>query len=251
MIAILFPWVLLSFEFGHCRNVCQSPKYFKRQNARVDLSSCMTTFATREVCLNNCFENYSCIAAVFADYGQVPVCCTYYHISDVYYLQGEMTLYYRSGIPICKANQQPPDCSSCLNKYDNTTGCASCLPNYDIKRHCAICVGNYDIRSECTKCIGNYTIASNCSKCLNNYNLATNCTTCKGNFDLTSGCTHCIPRWVGSKCNSCDFGLTGRQCDQCARKVQFTGEYEHYTRGDPRITFTFNFSGPDCTTFTG
>ncbi len=291
MIVDKFPWVFLCFEFVQIQSssICQSARYLKRLNAKVDFSKCRTNFATKEVCLNYCFENL-CAAALFADHGKTPFCCIYFNESDVYHLHGKFTIYYKYGINICEANQLPPNCSVCVNKYDITSGCTSCLRNYDITTDCATCTENYDIKSDCRNCIENYEITSNCTLCVDNYNLASgctlcvenyasassctlckgnydinfgcktcignydldvNCTLCSGHFDIASECTRCIPNWVGFQCNSCDFGLMGPNCNECATGVGWTGEYIDYSWGDPHMTFTFDFYGSDCESFTG
>ncbi len=226
--------------------------------------------------MNSCFEN-SCIAALFADYGQFPTCCTYYNIEDVYYFHGELTLYYKSGASICEANFQPPECDSCLNKYDITTGCQLCHENYDITSDCTTCIGNYDINTECTECIGHYDIDSQCTKCIEHYDIDTQCTECIEhydidtqcteciehydlnskciqcirNFDLKSGCTNCEWNWAGGKCDFCNFGLTGPNCTRCARGVKWAGEYTEYSGDKRKMEFIFDFAGKGCWSFTG
>ncbi len=283
-------WVTVCFTVGHCVDLCPSPKYFKRHYVRVDTSDCMTNFTTRESCMNNCFEN-SCIAALFADYEQFSVCCTYYNIEYVYYFHGELILYYKSGASICEANFQPPECISCLNKYDITTGCQFCHENYDITNDCTTCMGNYDINSECTECIKHYDINTQCTECIGHYDIDTECTECIGhydidtectecighydidtecteciehydlntkciqcirNFDLKSGCTNCEWNWAGGKCDFCNFGLTGPDCTTCARGVKWVGEYKKYNNHRKRkMELILDFAGQSCQSFTG
>ncbi len=222
MILNTFPCVFLVATFGQCTDLCSSPKYIKKNNVKIDTSGCLTNIMTREHCINHCNEN-SCMAVVFDDLGQPPICCTYNNSSDIYYINGEFTLYYKMGIKLCAANQKPPDCVTCINKYDPTTGCTTCM-------------GNYDPASDCTSCIGN--------------------------FDLDSECINCTLNWAGDQCNSCDFGLTGSDCMSCATNVTWIGEYTlryDYINGqymlyypsEKDMDFTLDFSGPSCQTFTG
>ena len=250
MVIQIFPWVFLVFLFVQCKNLCSSPKYLKKHNVTVDTSNCIhrTSFTTREHCLSHCFEEV-CSATFFADHGQTTVCCTYFGSSDLYYLDGEFTLYYKSGINICEANQNRVNCRSCVNGYDIKTGCMTCMKNYDPD-------------SDCTTCIGNYDLDSNCTTCLKNYNLSTGCGGCLGNFALASQCTNCTWNWAGVGCDFCDFGLKGPNCDECAMNVQWDGEYtreysynlriyKQFFGNQKQIEFIFSFSGPHCQHFTG
>ncbi len=138
MVTQIFSWVFLVFAFGQCENLCSSIKYLKKHNVTVDITDCATNFPTREHCLSHCFENV-CRAALFANYGQSTVCCTYYDSHDLFYSNGEFTLYYTSAINICEANQNRVDCISCIHWYDIGTGCATCITNYDQDSNCTTC----------------------------------------------------------------------------------------------------------------
>ncbi len=167
-----FQWSFLALVFGQCTDLCSSPKYLIKHNIQVDTSGCMKNFTTREHCMSYCFENI-CIAALFTNNGHSTFCCIYYDSNDLYYFHGTFSLYYKSGINICEANQKPPSCTTCVGNYDPSLGCTTCIGNYD---------------------------------------LSTGCKKCTGNFAPSSQCTNCKWNWAGEQCDVCDFGLKGSNC---------------------------------------
>ncbi len=245
----IFLYFYILLYFSQDGNPCPNPKYLSRHHIRVNITGCRTYLTTRQSCLNHCFEN-DCLAAVFKIRKQKSFCCTYYNNSDIYYSHGNLTLYYRSDITICAANQQPPNCT-CIRGRTGSQ-CNSCvMPNYQ-GPDCTSCKHKYDITTGCTSCLDGYDITTHCTTCMGNYDINSDCMNCTGNFDPASYCQTCLAHWVGDQCNSCDFGLAGPDCNQCATNVEWTGEYTtNVPDGKKQLTFIFHFSGSDCTQFTG
>ncbi|MCP4605609.1 MAG: hypothetical protein GY847_34660 [Proteobacteria bacterium] len=95
----------------------------------------------------------------------------------------------------CIGNYAYPECLTCKDNWDITTGCETCI-------------GNWDIEQQCDECFEGWNMATNCGSCAENRDIWTGCTTCTGNFDEAEDCLECSDddlngHWQGSACEEC------------------------------------------------